>query len=271
MLIEQRKSANDQPKHRCVNEPDNAFDKTFKIGAQPTALVKPRERALYHPPARKHLKRPVLGFMHDLHRPTAFLFGPLRERSAVVAGVGPQVLEARQFWPGLGQDLFGPGTVADAGRRHGEANGKSFSIDQKVALTPSHELSPVEPTFSARFGRLDRLAIENPGAGSRLPPFALSPAAVERPVDAFERSVGAPLAEVGVDSLVVGQVTGQVAPGAAVFGNVENRVDDFTKVHRARSAASALGWKQRLDQFPFRVGQVGGVGLSGHIGSSSVS
>ncbi len=112
MLIEQRKSANDQPKHRCVNEPDNAFDKTFKVRAQPTALVKPRERALLCLPARKHLKRPVLGFMHDLHRPTAFLFGPLRERSAVVAYARPQVLggeailarpRPRPLWPRHGR------------------------------------------------------------------------------------------------------------------------------------------------------------------------
>ncbi len=69
----------------------------------------------------------------------------------------------------------------------------------------------------------------------------------------------------------MGQVAGQIAPSAAVFGNIQDRVDDLAQVHRARSTAPALGWKQRLDQFPFRVGQVGGVGLSGHIGSSSAS
>jgi hypothetical protein len=39
---------------------------------------------------------------------------------------------------------------------------------------------------------------------------------VERLVDAFKRSVGAPRAEVGVDGLVMRQVAGQVAPGAAI-------------------------------------------------------
>jgi hypothetical protein len=97
-------------------------------------------------------------------------------------------------------------------------------------LRPVTNFPPSNPRFPpASVVQADWLS-RIPALGVGPMPSALSPAAVERLVDAFERSVGAPLAEVGVDSLMMRQIAGQVAPGAAVFSDIKKRAHDFTKV-----------------------------------------
>lgn len=137
--------------------------------------------------------------------------------------------------------------VADAGRRHGEADGKSFGTGQKVGLRPvtnfplSNPRSP--PASVVRTDWVPRI----PALGWAL-----------RPLRCLQRRWGAWQMPLSVPSdstcgsrcgqscerkLMMVQAAGQVALGAAVFGDVENRAHDSTEACRGaprwRSAGSS--------------------------------
>ena len=115
-----------------------------------------------------------------------------------------------------------------------------------------------------RFGRTMNLpvslrltmAVDDGGRRAGLAPGLLAALDIERVVDAPQRAIPIPAAEVVVHRAARRQVLRQRRPLAAGAENVHHPVDHFTHHHRALVAAAFGGRDQRRDQRPFRVRQV---------------
>ncbi len=56
---------------------------------------------------------------------------------------------------------------------------------------------------------------------------------------------------------------GQIAPGAAVLGDVKQSVDDLAPLIPGGASACFCGRDKRLDKLPLGISEVGRVGFSG--------
>src|ERR1700712_1912196 len=109
------------------------------------------------------------------------------------------------------------------------------------------------------FRALDALAVND---GSGWAGFAVSQLAalnIKRVVDAIERAVVGPAAEIVVHRAARRQILRQRSPLAAGAQDVHQTVDNSALVDRALVAAAFGGWDQRLDPVPLVVGQVAGI------------
>ncbi len=78
-------------------------------------------------------------------------------------------------------------------------------------------------------------------------------------MDAIERAVVGPAAEIVVHRAARRQILRQRSPLAAGAQEVHQTVDNSALVDRALVAAAFGGWDQRLDPVPLIVGQVAGI------------
>ena len=112
------------------------------------------------------------------------------------------------------------------------------------------------------FGAFHALAVDDAAPRARLALGLLATPDVERMMDAIERAVPAPQAEVIVHGASRRQVLGQRAPLAAGAQDVHQPVDHLAQIDRPLAAAALAGWGQTakrtdgLDMQPFLVGQV---------------
>src|SRR3974377_796580 len=129
-------------------------------------------------------------------------------------------------------------------------------------LRPGIFFSPVVPLGAAGLGALDRLAVDNPGAGRRFLAGGGPDLRSEGSVDLLPDAVVPPGVEGVGDGLPRREVMGQHAPGATAPRQVEHRIDDLPQRVGARAThlAIALG-EQVLDIVPLEVGQVTGIAL----------
>ncbi len=72
-------------------------------------------------------------------------------------------------------------------------------VHQQMAFAPRQLLGPIVAMRAAPFGRFDRLAIHDGGAGRRLSPGLPSHPFAQRSVDALPSAVLVPFAEIGID------------------------------------------------------------------------
>src|SRR5260221_4515620 len=88
-------------------------------------------------------------------------------------------------------------------------------IDQDVSLAAIHLLAAVVPMRAALFGGLDRLAIDDRGAGSRLASSRATHALTQDAVYALPDAGQAPRAKIVIDSGPRPILLPQITPGAA--------------------------------------------------------
>src|SRR5215207_723831 len=120
----------------------------------------------------------------------------------------------------------------------------------------------VTALFSPYRGRLDRLRIHHSCAGLRIPFQANPEVFAESPVDLLPGTVYAPFSEVVVDGGPPREVMGKHAPLATALQEVEDGVQDLTKIVGPRSSVSFGGGQVGLDVAPFSVGKIRRVRLS---------
>lgn len=131
-------------------------------------------------------------------------------------------------------------------------------------LRPTSFFSPVEATWPALFGRLDALAIKH--GGTRLGLFASlgSYSLSQLGVQVFPSAILLPLAKVMKHNSIRRQIVRQATPRAAVAGDIQNGVDDFSPRILRRPAARLRPWHPRLDPPPLHVRQIGRVRVPSH-------
>lgn len=92
MLIEERKTPDQQTKHGRMDEPDYTLDEPLKIAAQPAALAKPRKRALDHPSPGQHTYASAIFYC-----PRKPLKIALLKRTGELVCAGSQLSRQEQF------------------------------------------------------------------------------------------------------------------------------------------------------------------------------
>ena len=118
----------------------------------------------------------------------------------------------------------------------------------------------IPPTASTNgVGALDRLGVDHPGGGHRVP-TRLIPHRIPQPImNAVDGAVGFPGGEVVIHRRPRRQVTRQLPPRTARAGQVEDRVDDLSPgmgQGPPESSPTPLRRQQRLHQRPLRIGQI---------------
>ena len=115
----------------------------------------------------------------------------------------------------------------------------------------------VEAALAAHLGGLRALTVDDGSARLGVPPGAHPHGLAQGGVDPFPGAVERPFVEVIPDAVIIREVLGQHRPLTARPCEVQDGVDDLTKVQFTRATRALLRGKQRLDKLPLRVGQIG--------------
>jgi hypothetical protein len=111
------------------------------------------------------------------------------------------------------------------------------------------------------FGRLDRLAVDAPGAGAGLATVGDPHLLAQGVEDLLPGAVIPPLGEIVVDGALGREVVREHVPLAAAAVLVEDRVEHLPHLDLT-GPPHAVDGDQGLDDLPLLVGQVGGIGLT---------
>jgi len=241
------------------------IDPGFAVGGVP--LVVARQAPTMSEPAEEPLHDPAMGqrgkaglprgLAHDLHGDAVRGF-QFRAQFLALVTIAPQQHQQRIA---RGRELTQQQRAIPIRHLRGQDQYRqqmAFHIHHHVAFAPLQSLPAVPADRLGRFRGLDRLAIDNPGGGLRVPPQpppTLFPQAVR---DGFQRAVRGPLDEVVVPGGARRQIVRQVAPGAARLLEVQECVHDLAQWDGCGAPWTARFAfpQQRLQQRPLGVGQV---------------
>lgn len=152
-------------------------------------------------------------------------------------------------------------SVGDAGRTARPQTSPRVSTS-RCRLRPATFFPPVVPLRAAALGRLHRLAVDDPGAGRRLPPVGTSDLGPEGVVDLLPHPGVPPRVEVVADRLPRREVVGQHPPGAPAPRQVEDGVDHLPQRVLPGPPGRAVALREQVaDVVPLEVGQVARVSL----------
>src|SRR5271167_2600682 len=116
----------------------------------------------------------------------------------------------------------------------------------------------VAPLF-AGLGALDALAVDDRRAGVAVAPFQLARLLPQLRVDGDPQTVPFPESEIMIDGAPRCKMRRQVAPLAAGFDEIKDRVDQFPLHVLSRPPGRACLGKTIIDELPFGVRQIRGV------------
>src|SRR2546423_371385 len=141
-------------------------------------------------------------------------------------------------------------------------------IDQQMALATVYILRFIKASlFTADFCRLNTLAIKDCRRRRRLAPDALAQAFAQAVVDGFPSACHAPPPEIVIDALVVWKILRQHRPSDTAADQIEDGVEDFPHIERARSSTGFRFWDESFNMIPFPIGQVAWVSFLFHFPS----
>src|SRR5262249_7719248 len=111
---------------------------------------------------------------------------------------------------------------------------------------------------------LDRLAVDDGGAGLRVAPGGDAHFPAQGGVPLLPQFGALPISEVTVDSLPGGEVVRQHAPTGATGELVEDGIDDLAHILAPGVPTRLGGGNERREPRPFHIGQIGGIGFAVH-------
>ena len=122
-------------------------------------------------------------------------------------------------------------------------------------LRPFTFLPPSKPALPADARGLDRLAVDDSGAGLGITAEVHAEPFAQRRVDPLPGPIQAPFPEIVVDRLPRRPLLGQEAPSAAGAQLIEDRVEERAQRVETGPTTAMLG-HERLEQRPFRVREI---------------
>ena len=171
--------------------------------------------------------------------------------------------QARESLPCSMQQRLDPLVIHHLGAVDLGLEHEALSVHEDMALTALDLLtSVVTALFASHRGALERLAIHHARAGLGISFQANPEAFSDGPIDTLPGAVDTPSPKVVVDGGPSREVMGEQAPLAAAFEDVEDGLEDLTKVVDPGSSVSCGGGHVRLDVVPFGVGKIRRVRLS---------
>src|SRR5262249_45340043 len=113
--------------------------------------------------------------------------------------------------------------------------------------------------------RLDRLAVDAGDPRAGVAAGGRAGAGAQGVQQKVPGAVALPGLEVVVNGSPRREVVRQGAPGTALAGEVEDRIDDFAHVGLAGPATGAGQRNPPIHEGPLRIGEIAGIGLAFHI------
>src|SRR6266851_3825589 len=237
---------------------ESTFDGGLEILGETAVSVEPGDGALDHPAALDEVEaRGGLDALDDFDRPLAELFECGLEFVAGVAGIGEDMAQPGKGIADGGEEERGSITILEACFMHDRADQQARCVGQDVALAALDLLAGVIPSRAAGFGGLDRLAVDDPGGGTRFAAHRFTRQHQQDMVDLPPQAVVAPGIEVVLHRGKGREILGQHAPLAAALGDVEDGVHHRSQRRRAPPPAPLVRrWHQCRDHRPFAIGGV---------------
>src|SRR5215813_1546288 len=135
-------------------------------------------------------------------------------------------------------------------------------IGHNVALTAVDRFGRIVTTWSAALGRLGRLTVDDPCRRARFAARRLACLQQQLKIDRLKQAVVPPIVEIALYGRERRKVLWQHPPLTAGPHNIQNRVQYGSQLGLARPAQSLGRRHMRLDQRPFRIGEIACVSLS---------
>ncbi len=107
-----------------------------------------------------------------------------------------------------------------------DAEDKPLGVDEQMAFAPLHLLAAVVAAQAADASRLNRLRVDNAGAGLRIASQAYAQPLAQQGMNVAPRPIQPPFAKVVKDRLPGWELPWQQAPGAATAYHVEDGITD---------------------------------------------
>ncbi len=228
MHLGSAKTCEHEANHRQIDHGFAGLGLSFVIPVESTVTAQPTKGALDDPAPRQHFEGVQFRALHDLDRAAPQLAAPLQQ-GAGVAAIGPDMLDAApwRFGEEGRQQLLGAVAILNVGWQHQHPQKEAHRVDQNVPLATLDFLTGVVTALVTAFGTLDALAVDDRGAGMAL---ALRHQAHQLPqmrVNGYPQSIFLPEPKVVIDRTPGSKVRGQIAPLAAGFVEIENRVEQL--------------------------------------------
>ena len=157
------------------------------------------------------------------------------------------------------EQLAGTVSVLDVGGQSQHHQNQSHRVHKNVALAPVDFLARVVAALVAHLGALDALAVDARRAGVAFAVLGQAHRLAQMSMNGFPQAVVLPEPEVVIDRAPRSKVFGQVAPLAAGFGEIEDRLEQLPERVLAPPPLLAGLGKTVSDQIPFGVRQVRGI------------
>src|SRR4051812_22923746 len=251
---------------RTLHEPWPKPKRPPSAGDPPSQSAAPQKTA--ESISRKPYENWWVGPLHDFHVDLiADALQPLLEFGSLIAAVGIQLqkewIQAEQ----RAHQHHASVAVLDVGGMHDGAQQQTLRVDQDMALLAvdflagvvARRRSPTDRCGPPLFRALDALTVDDRGGRAGLSLGQLPTLDVKRVMDAIQRAVGVPAAEVVVHRAAGRQVLRQRCPRAAGAQDIHKPVDNLPLDNSTLMATALGGRNQRGNDRPLGIRQVAGV------------
>jgi hypothetical protein len=245
----------------------------FIIAGQAPVEHEPAKCSLYHPTPFYDVKSGGLAFSRDDFHVDAD-GGAVLNGGVLESAVGPGFGNGRVGVLGLVEEVYSDGVFGQAGGGNGDGEDQAERVGDDASLAAHDFLAGIGALAGQRDvgGGLDALGVNDGGGRPGTAAFFYAGQAGQLVAEPGEYSLVPPGGVIGVDSSVGREVVRQVFPCDSRPVEIQDRVEDIPQVGRGRLSGGAAVdpglspcGKDRFDQGPASVGNIGGVrGSGGH-------
>ena len=200
---------------------------------------------------------------HHLYSPAQLLGDPFPSCTCV-ALVHPGVLQARELLLDVLEHQWHCGAILNIGAVDFGSQHQSLGLDHEVTLAPAELLAAVVTSDTPDSGGPDRLAVDDAGTRLGITSSLDAKAFPKGGMDRLPGAVQPPHAEVVIDRLPGRELVGQEPPLTATTDHIEDGIQDLPVCVNPWPTKTVDRWQVRLNAGVLFIGQVGGIGKSGH-------
>ncbi len=241
-----------------MNPPSGAFDGTFVIPGEATALHQPTEGSFYYPTPRYHFKTlsciRSLYYFHLQFRPQ--LLHILGKILTAIASINPELSKPAVLHQGIVQQLLGALPLWTVGWRNMNCQDMSERIDHDEPLSPLGLFARVVTGFRRQPRRAHGLTIKDRGSRPTVSTFAFSSKGPKAIVDSSQDPFPRPGRKDMEDRFVRRKGLGKQMPMAPRLGNIQDGIDHRSEI-RARPTRACRLWQHVFQKCPLSIRKVG--------------
>ena len=254
-------SSEEEASHSDVDHGLGDVDALFVVADEASPSCEPAEGALDDPAARHDLEARLIVEAADDLDDEIEERGLVHELPAVIGAVGEQMLDPGPTLAQRLQNYLRSGTVGYVGGGEIDHQKTTVGIHRHMSLAPDGLLRTVVAPLRPRSRRLDRLAVDNPGARAGLAADALAVNHQGKVVNGAEQHQTHKAPEPPIHRLPGRKVLRQHPPPTSRARHVADRVQHLAQVNLRLAAPFRRRRQQRGNLRPFLIRQIGRITL----------